>query len=70
MEERVCIGLIFMLSRIIYSIIFVLFVTPVSIIARVLGARFLEKKFDKSRESYWHYYPARSFKKKDYEGQF
>ncbi len=58
------------MTRLILSILFYLVVTPIGLVAKLLGKEFLELKIDKSRKSYWIYREERPFDKKDYERQF
>jgi hypothetical protein len=46
-------GMGWVMTRIILFILFYLFITPISIFARKFGNRFLDLRFDRSKESYW-----------------
>lgn len=58
------------MTRVILSILFYLVFTPIGLISRMIGKRFLELNIDKSRHSYWIYRKERPFDKRDYERQF
>lgn len=60
----------FVMSRLILTIIFYLVLTPIGLLARLFGKKFMDLKFDKSVESYWK---KRTIKEKnhlDYDRQF
>jgi hypothetical protein len=44
----------FFMSKLILIVLFFLILTPISLIGRVFGKRFLELKLDKDRASYWN----------------
>ena len=44
----------FIMTRVILSLLFYLVVTPIGMAARLVGKDFLERRIDKSSESYWH----------------
>ena len=46
-------GMGWVMTRIILFILFYLFITPISILARKFGNRFLDLRFDRTKESYW-----------------
>lgn len=56
------------MTRVILSLFFYLILTPIALVARLSGNRFLELKRDKSRESYWHYRDKNE--KLNYKNQF
>lgn len=43
----------FFVSRILLSVLFYVVLTPISIIMRIFGLKFLDKSFDKDTSSYW-----------------
>ena len=57
-------------TRVILSIIFYLVITPIGIIARVVGKKFLELKFDRQKKSYWNYRERHQITKTEIERQF
>lgn len=60
----------YVMTRVILSVLFYFILTPVGLIARLLGNQFLDLKIDKSKESYWNYRKTKPFNKHDYEKQF
>jgi hypothetical protein len=58
------------MTRVILGIMFYAVFTPIGLIARLFGKRFLDVKIDKSKESYWHYRDAKDIEKRDYTKQF
>ena len=59
-----------MMTRVILSLLFYIIITPIGLIPRFFGKQFLELKWDKSIESYWHYRTIKHLKMEDYEKQF
>ena len=60
----------FVMSRLILTILFFLVLTPIGLLAKLFGKKFMDLKFDKSAESYWE---KRTIKEKnhlDYDRQF
>ena len=58
------------MTRVILSLLFYLVATPIGILAKLFGKRFLDIRFDKNVDSYWiARVPAKS-DKKSYESQF
>ena len=57
------------MTRVILSFLFYLIVTPIGLISRLFGKKFLDLKWDKQLSTYWNY---RSDKlgKENYEKQF
>lgn len=58
------------MTRVILSLLFYLVFTPIGIIARLAGTRFLELKWDKKAKSYWNYKEDKEVDKSSYERQF
>ncbi|MFC2161906.1 SxtJ family membrane protein [Acidobacteriota bacterium] len=58
------------MSRVLLSILFYIIVTPIGLITGIIGKRFLDLKFEKSKESYWNFRQAKEVKRSDYERQF
>lgn len=59
-----------LMSRVILILLYYLVLTPVALIARVVGKRFLELKWDRSQNSYWNYREKQPADKSGYEKQF
>lgn len=57
-------------TRLILSILFYLILTPIGLGMRLLGVDLLDRKIDKSRDSYWIKREKKSFNTLDYERQF
>lgn len=58
------------MSRVLLSVLFYIVVTPIGLITGIIGKRFLDLKFDKSKESYWNFRQTKEVKRSDYERQF
>jgi hypothetical protein len=58
------------MTRVILSILFYLVVTPIGVVARLAGTRFLELKWDKEAKSYWNLREEKETDPKSYEKQF
>lgn len=58
------------MSRVILIILFYLVITPIGLIAKIFGKRFLELKIDKSAETYWEKRENVIKQPIDYERQF
>jgi hypothetical protein len=59
------------MTRVILSVLFYLGITPMSLLARLLGKDFLSRKFNKNTtNSYWIPKEKRKFGKTDYEKQY
>jgi len=61
-----------LITKVILSIIFYGVVTPISLITRTSGKKFLDLKIDKNARSYWDYkkWADKPFNKNHYEKQF
>jgi hypothetical protein len=60
----------FVMSRIILTVLFYLVLTPIGLLAKIFGKKFMNLKYDESAETYWE---KRTIKEKnhlDYERQF
>ena len=64
------IGIGWFMTRVILTILFYLVVTPIGILAKIFGKRFLDLKFDKNTDSYWIARESVKFDKRSYENQF
>lgn len=58
------------MSRVILIILFYLVITPIGLIAKLLGKRFLELKIDKDAKTYWEKRENIIKQPIDYERQF
>ena len=59
-----------LVTRVILFILFYLFITPISILARKLGNRFLDLRFDRTKESYWLPVKENRNNRENFEKQF
>ena len=59
-----------LMTRIILIILFYLVVTPIGLLAKICGKDFLNRKFNKTAQSYWIPRKATTSDKKNYENQF
>jgi len=60
----------FFMTNVILGILFYLVFTGIGLGLRLFGKKFLDLKFDNSRESYWIQRHPEPFNKKSYEKQF
>lgn len=60
----------FVMSRVILTILFYLVLTPISLIARIVGKKFMPLSFDKNAATYWEKRDITAKQKIDYERQF
>jgi len=60
----------FIMSRVILTILFYLILTPIAILAKLVGKKFMVLKFDKSANTYWEKRTNISKKQIDYDRQF
>jgi len=60
----------FVMSRLILTILFFLVLTPIGLLAKLFGKKFMDLKFDKSGESYWEKRTKKEKNQLDYERQF
>lgn len=58
------------MTRVLLVIVFYVGVTPVALIARLTGKRFLDLEFDPDAESYWEKREPQTRGKERYESQF
>lgn len=58
------------MTRVILVIVFYIGITPIALIARVVGKRFLDLGFEPERESYWVPFPKPDRGKERYLSQF
>ena len=60
----------FVMTRVILSILFYLILTPIGFAAKLFGKKFLDLKFEKSKQTYWNYRKISQYEKIDTERQF
>lgn len=60
----------FIMSRVILTILFYFVLTPIGLLAILVGKKFIVLKYDKSVESYWEKRTIIQKKQIDYERQF
>jgi len=60
----------FIMSRVILTILFYLLLTPIALLAKLVGKKFMILKYDKSAKSYWERRSIIQKKPIDYERQF
>jgi len=58
------------MTRVILGLLFYAVLTPIGVIARVFGKRFLASGLDESKESNWNFRDTKQPQKQDYEKQF
>ena len=57
------------MTRVILSLLFYVVITPIGMFSRLFGSKFLDLKWDKSKDSYWNTRTTRR-QNEDYEKQF
>lgn len=57
-------------TRVILSVLYFLVITPIGLIARITGKKFLDTKIEKSRVSYWNYRAKKNYDPAASEKQF
>ena len=60
----------FVMSRVILTLLFYIVLTPVALIAKLVGKKFMPLGFDKNAVTYWEKRGNSVIKKIDYERQF
>lgn len=60
----------FVMSRVILTILFYLVVTPIGLLAKLVGKKFMPLGFDKNKKTYWEKRENTIKQKIDYERQF
>jgi hypothetical protein len=58
------------MTRVILSLLFYIVITPIGMLSRLSGNRFLDLKWDKSKDTYWNYRSTKQMVNEDYERQF
>lgn len=57
-------------TRLILSALYFLVITPIALIARIAGKKFLDTKMDRKRVSYWNYRTKKNYDPAGSEKQF
>ncbi len=60
----------YIMSRVIIIILFYFVVTPIGLVAKLFGKDFLDRKLDRSSDSYWQYREVKEYDPRDTEKQF
>jgi len=60
----------FIMSRVILTILFYFVLTPIAILAKIVGKKFMVLKYDKSANTYWEKRTNIKKKQIDYDRQF
>lgn len=60
----------YFMTRILLTLLFFIALTPISLIARLTGKKFLDLTFDTSKDTYWIQKPSEPQPKEHYERQF
>ena len=58
------------MTRVILSLLFYAVITPIGTFSRLFGNKFLDLKWDKSKDSYWNPRTTNQRNNEDYERQF
>ena len=58
------------MSRLILTVLFYIALTPISLVAKLVGKQFMILKYDKSAKTYWEQRKIIQKKQIDYERQF
>jgi hypothetical protein len=58
------------MTRVILSLLFYVVITPIGVLSRLSGNRFLDLEWDKSKTTYWNYRTTKQQNNEDYEKQF
>lgn len=60
----------YFMTRIILTVLFFAALTPISLLARISGKKFLDLDFKKDQDTYWIQKPSEPYPKEHYERQF
>jgi hypothetical protein len=60
----------FVMSRVILTILYYLILTPIGLLAKVVGKKFMPLGFDKNAATYWEKRESTAKQQIDYERQF
>ena len=58
------------MTRVILSLLFYIVITPIGMFSRLFGSKFLDLKWDKSKDSYWNVRTSTQRNNEEYEKQF
>ena len=58
------------MTRLILSLVFYGIMTPIGVLSRIFGKKFLKVKFYKTNNTYWNYRKIHPLEKTNYEKQF
>ena len=58
------------MTRVILSLLFYIVITPIGMFSRLFGSKFLDLKWDKSKDSYWNVRTSTQRSNEEYEKQF
>jgi len=58
------------MTRVILSLLFYVVITPIGVFSRLFGSKFLDLKWDKSKDSYWNVRTQKQRNNEEYERQF
>ena len=58
------------MTRVILSLLFYVIFTPIGLLPRLFGKKFIELMWNKSDSTYWNYRSGSVFEKEKYEKQF
>jgi hypothetical protein len=58
------------MTRVILALLFYLVITPIGLFSRLFGNRFLDLKWDRSKDTYWNYRDRNQESIEEYEQQF
>ena len=58
------------MTRVILVLLFFIVLTPIAMFSRIYGNRFLDLKWDKSKDTYWNYRTTKPQTPEEYERQF
>jgi hypothetical protein len=58
------------MTRVILSLLFYIVITPIGIFSRLFGSKFLDLKWEKSKDSYWNTRTTKQRNNEEYERQF
>jgi hypothetical protein len=60
----------FVMSRVILTVLYYLILTPIGLLAKIVGKKFMPLGFDKNAKTYWEKKDLAAKQKIDYERQF
>jgi hypothetical protein len=60
----------FIMTRVILAVLYYLVLTPIALIAKISGKKFIEKGFDRGKQTYWNIREKKEINPVEYERQF